>query len=340
MKSKIYCNRHLEHWVDIMTNTTKRYSRILGTGSYLPEKVLTNFDLEKMVDTSNDWIVDRTGIRERHIAAENENAVTMAEMAATKALATAELTPNDIEMIIVATTTPHMVFPSTACLLQQRFGIAGCPAFDLNASACAGFIYGLSIADQFIKSGAIKKALVIGSEVMSRVVDWNDRTTCVLFGDGAGAIVLGASEAPGILSTHLHADGTHKEVLYLSQRHRDQLNLETVKMMGNPLFKLAVNILGDLCDETLAANGLVQADIDWLIPHQANLRIINAMAKKLNLPMERIAITLDKQGNTSSASIPLALDQCIREGRIKRGQVLMLEGFGGGLAWGSALIKY
>lgn len=317
-----------------------KYSKILGTGGYLPEKVLTNFDLEKMVDTTNEWIVDRTGIRERHIAGENENAVTMAEQAGLRALEAAGLKPSDLDMIIVASTTPYMVFPSTACLLQERFGIAGCPAFDLNASACAGFMYGLSIADQYIRTGAIKTALVIGSEVMSRVIDWNDRATCVLFGDGAGAIILGQSTEPGVISTHLHADGTHKDVLFLPLGSGKTPNLESVKMMGNQLFKLAVNILGDLCDETLAANSMKKSDIDWLIPHQANMRIIQAMAKKLDLPMDRIALTLAEQGNTSSASIPLALDMAVRDGRIKRGQILMMEGFGGGLAWGSALVKY
>lgn len=316
------------------------YAKIVGTGSYLPEKIITNFDLEKMVDTTNDWIVERTGIHQRHVAAAHENAVTMADLAGRAALDAAELKPADIGMIIVASTTPHMVFPSTACLLQDAYGIAGCPAFDLNASACAGFMYGLSIADQYIRTGAIKHALVIGSEVMTRVVDWNDRSTCVLFGDGAGAVVLSASKEPGILSTHLHADGTHKDVLYLPLGAGKSDNLETVKMMGNQLFKLAVNILGDLFDETLAANALQKEDIDWLIPHQANIRIIQAMAKKLSLPMDRVAITLAEQANTSSASIPLALDKAVRAGEIKRGQLLMMEGFGGGLAWGSALVKY
>lgn len=317
------------------------FTKILGTGSYLPEKILTNFDIEKMVETTNEWIVERTGIKQRHIAAENENAVTMAEKAGRIALETAHLKPADIGMIIVTSTTPHMMFPSTACLLQERFGIAGCPAFDLNATACAGFMYGFSIADQYIRTGTIKNALIIGSEIMSRIVDWQDRSTCVLFGDGAGAVVLGASKEPGILSTHLHADGTHKDVLYLPLgTMRRTPNLESVKMMGNKLFKLAVNILGDLFDETLTANSLKKSDIDWLIPHQANMRIIEAMAKKLNLPLAQVAITLDEQANTSSASIPLALDKAIRDGRIKRGQILMMEGFGGGLAWGSALVKY
>ncbi len=320
-----------------------KYSKILGTGGYLPEKILTNFDLEKIVDTTNEWIIERTGIQKRHIAAEYETAMTMAEAAGLQALDTAGIKPSEIGMIIIATTTPEKIFPSTACLLQQKLGIGGCPAFDLNSTACSGFIYGLSIADQYIKTGAVKSALIIGSEVMSRVVNWADRSTCVLFGDGAGAVVIGQSDEPGILSTHLHADGTHKDVLYLPVRMGKPMEVESalhLQMAGNQLFKLAVNILGDLFDETLAANGLDQKDIDWLVPHQANIRIIQAMAKKLGLPLERVAITLAEQGNTSSASIPLALDQAIRDGRIKRGDKLLLEGFGGGLAWGSALIDY
>jgi len=293
-----------------------------------------------MVDTNNAWIVERTGIHERHIAAVGETAVTMAEQAGRRALEAANLKPEEIDMIIVSSTTPHMVFPSTACLLQEKFGIGGCPAFDLNASACAGFMYGFSIADQYIRTGTIKNALIIGSEVMSRVIDWNDRATCVLFGDGAGAVVLSGSKKPGVMSTHLHADGRHKDVLYLPLGSSNSPNIETVKMMGNQLFKLAVNTLGDLFDETLAANQLDRSQIDWLIPHQANLRIIDAMAKKLNLSSDRVTITLDKQGNTSSASIPIALDLAIRDGRIQRGQILLMEGFGGGLAWGSALVKY
>lgn len=316
------------------------YSKILGTGSYLPEKILTNFDLEKMVETTHDWIVERTGIYERHIAAPEENALTMAEKAARTALDAAGLTPEDLGMIIVSSTTPHMVFPSTACLLQDKLGIAGCAAFDLNASACAGFMYALSIADQYIRTGTVKHVLVIGSEVMSRIVDWEDRATCVLFGDGAGAIVLGPSDEPGIFSTHLHAEGRHKDVLYLPLSSGKSPSLGTIQMMGNQLFKLAVNTLGNLFDETLEANQMQKTDIDWLVPHQANMRIIDSMAKKLSLPLERVTITLDKQGNTSSASIPLALDMAIRDGRIKRGQILMMEGFGGGLAWGSALVRY
>lgn len=319
------------------------YSKIIGTGSYLPEKILTNFDLEKIVDTSNEWIIERTGIHKRHIAAKDETALTMAEKAARCAMEEAKLSANDIGMIIVATTTPEKMFPSTACLLQQRLGIAGCPAFDLNSTACAGFVYGFSIADQFIRQGMIQNALIIGSEVMSRILDWTDRSTCVLFGDGAGAVILGRSKEPGVYSTHLHADGTYKDVLSLSISIGKPIEVEEalyMQMKGNQLFKLAVNILGKLFDETLAANNLEKTAIDWLIPHQANIRIIEAMAKKLNLPLDRVAVTLSEQGNTSSASIPLALDKTIREQKIKKGDLLLLEGFGGGLAWGSALIKY
>ena len=314
---------------------SKIYSKIIGTGSYLPEKILTNSDLEKTLETSHDWIVQRTGIHQRHIAAPDETALSMAEMAARAALSAAGILARDIGLIIIATTTPDKIFPSTACLLQQRLAIAGCPAFDLNSVACTGFVYAVSIADQFIRQGTVKNALVIGSEVMSRVVDWNDRGVAILFGDGAGAVILGASEEPGILSTHLHADGTHKDILSLEAAPTGYM-----QMKGNQLFKLAVNMLDDLFEEALAANQLQKSDIDWLVPHQANIRIIEAMAKKLDLPMERVVITLDKQGNTSAASIPLALDGAIRDKRIKPGDKLLLEGIGGGLTWGSALIKY
>jgi 3-oxoacyl-[acyl-carrier-protein] synthase-3 len=320
-----------------------KYSKILGTGKYLPPNVVTNFDLEKTMDTTNEWIIERTGIKQRHIAEQHETALSMAEGAALEAMDAAGITAADIDMIIIATTTPQKMFPSTACLLQERLGIANCPAFDLNSTACAGFIYAVSIADLYIRAGKNKNVLVIGSELASRVVDWNDRATCILFGDGAGAFVLGPSDEPGILSTHLHADGTHKDVLHLSMSVGKPFEVERelyLTMKGNQLFKIAVNILGELFDETLAANNLKKSDVDWLIPHQANIRIIEAMAKKLDLPMDRVAISLDEQGNTSSASIPLALDKEIRSGRIKRGDMLMLEGFGGGLAWGSALIKY
>ena len=313
---------------------------VLSTGAYLPKRCVTNRDLESMVDTTHEWIMERTGIERRHIAADNEDAVSMAEIAANRALEAAGLTANDIDMIIVSTTTPTLVFPGTACLLQQRLKISGCAAFDLNASACAGFMYAFSIADQYIRAGTYKNILVIGSEVMSRIIDWSDRTICVLFGDGAGAVILSQSDQPGVLSTHLHADGNYKDVLYLKQANRKEPQFENIKMQGNSLFKLAVNTLGNLFDETLAANQLPKSAIDWLVPHQANLRIIDAMARKLELAHDRVTVTLAEQGNTSSASIPLALDQAIRDGRIKRGQILMMEGFGGGLAWGSALVKY
>jgi 3-oxoacyl-[acyl-carrier-protein] synthase III len=318
-----------------------RYSKILGTGGYLPEKILTNFDIEKMVDTTNEWIVERSGIHARHVAADNESALTMAAEAGRRALAAANLSPQDIGMIIVSTTTPDRVFPSTACLLQDIYNIPGCPAFDLNSAACAGFVYAFSIADQFIRQGTIKNILIVSTELMSRVLDWSDRSTCVLFGDGAGAVVLGPSDTPGVLSTHLHADGTHKDVLSIKYNFDPlPVSMDKLTMVGSQLFKLAVNYLGDLFDETLAAHDLKKSDIDWLIPHQANIRIIHGMAKKLSMPLDRVAITLGEQGNTSSASIPLALDKTIRDGKLTRGQLMLMEGFGGGLAWGSALVRY
>lgn len=322
------------------------YSTILGTGGYLPEKILTNKELEKIMDTTDEWIVDRTGISERRIASETDTVLSMAENAAKQAISASNVMAAEIDMIIMATTMPEKMFPSTSCLLQKKLNVKKyCPVIDLNSAACAGFMYAISIADHYIRLGSMKNILVIGSEIMSRVVDWSDRGTCILFGDGAGALVLGASEKPGILSTHLHADGTHQDVLSLNASIGKPAEVEVekalyIKMAGNQLFKLAVNILGDLFDETLMANGLQKSDIDWLVPHQANIRIIQAMARKLALPMERVAITLDKQGNTSSASIPLALDEAIRAGKIKRGELLLLEGLGGGLTWGSALIKY
>jgi 3-oxoacyl-[acyl-carrier-protein] synthase III len=318
-----------------------RYTRILGTGSYLPEKVLTNADIEKLVDTTDEWIVERTGIKQRHVVGPDENALTMAEGASRRALEAAGLKPEDIGMIIVATTTPVKVFPSTACYLQKQLGIAGCAAFDLNSAACSGFMYGLSIADQYIRQGTVKTVLIVGTEVMSRILNWEDRSTCVLFGDGAGAVIVGASEEPGILSSHIHADGTYEDVLSLDLGgNNPEIKGSYLQMSGNRLFKLAVNILANLFEETLVANGVEKSAIDWLIPHQANIRIIQAMAKSLDLSMDKVAVTLDEQGNTSAASIPLALDKVIREGKVKRGQMLLLESFGGGLAWGSALVKY
>ena len=321
------------------------YSRIAGTGSYLPEKVLTNADLEKMVDTNDEWIVSRSGIRERHIAAEGETTSEMGFIAATRALEAAGLDAADIELIIVGTTTPDFIFPSTACLVQNRLGANGCPAFDVNA-ACSGFIFALSVADKFIRTGAVKNALVIGSETLTRMIDWNDRSTCVLFGDGAGAVVLRADAEAGILSTHLHADGGKQHLLHCpvgvsAGFKADELNAGVkVMMAGSDVFKYAVKALDSVVDETLAANGLDKSDLDWLIPHQANLRIIEATAKRLQMSMDKVIVTVDRTGNTSSGSVPLALDEAVRSGRVQRGQLLLLEAFGGGFTWGSALIRY
>lgn len=317
-------------------------SKIIGTGSGLPEKVLTNYDLEKIVDTSHDWIVERSGIERRHIAGEGETASTLAETAARNAIDMAGIQATDIDLIVVATTTPDLVMPSTACLLQKRLDIPGVPAFDI-AVACAGFIYALSIADQYIKSGMVKNALVVGTEVMSSIIDWEDRTTCVLFGDGAGAAVLQAIDEVGILSTHLHADGSYADSLYVLSGLPGQVDKEKspyVHMKGKEVFKFAVKALGDIVDETLAANNLEKSDIDWLIPHQANIRIIQATAKKLSMPMEKVVLTVADHGNTSAASIPLALDHAVRKGQVKRGEKLLLEAIGGGFAWGSALIVF
>ena len=317
------------------------YSKILGTGSYLPEKILTNHDLEKMVQTSHEWIVERTGIEERHIAADNESTSSMAETASRLAIEAAGIDISEITLIIVGTATPDSAFPSAACLLQHRLGLNGTAAFDVTA-ACSGFIYALSVADQYIKSGTHKKVLVVGSELLSRVTDWTDRNSCVLFADGAGAVVLGASEEPGIISTHIHADGQHGDLLALRNPSQGQTpNIAPyITMKGNEVFKVAVKTLSRIVDETLESNNIRRRDIDWLIPHQANIRIIKATAKKLNMSMEQVVVTVDKHGNTSSASIPLALDIAVRDGRIKPGQLMLLEAFGGGFTWGSALIRY
>ena len=321
------------------------HSRIAGTGSYLPDKVLTNADLEKIVDTSDEWIVSRSGIRERHIAADDQTTSDLSYEAALKALEAAGMTADEIELIIVGTTTPDIVFPSTACLLQAKLGISGCGAFDVNA-ACSGFIFALSVADQFIRAGTVKNVLVIGAETLTRLVDWTDRATCVLFGDGAGAVVLKADSEAGILSTHLHADGGKQDLLICpvgpSKGFKPELPNAGVKihMAGSEVFKHAVKALDSVVDETLHANGLDKSDLDWLIPHQANLRIIEATAKRLHMSMDQVIVTVDRTGNTSSGSIPLALDEAVRSGKIQRGQLLLLEAFGGGFTWGSALIRY
>jgi 3-oxoacyl-[acyl-carrier-protein] synthase III len=319
-----------------------RYSRITGTGGYLPERALTNADLERMVDTTDEWIVSRTGIRKRHIARDDETTCDLAERAAHRAIEAAGIRLNDIDLIVLGTTTPDIVFPSTACLLQQRLDIHGCAAFDVQA-VCTGFIYALAIADKFIRTEAAQCALVIGAETYSRIVDWTDRTTCVLFGDGAGAVVLQSSNEPGILSSHLHADGQYQELLKVPgglSYGPHQASKAYVKMQGNEVFKIAVNTLGRIVDETLAANNLAKRDMNWLVPHQANIRILAATAKKLDMPMSRVVVTIGEHGNTSAASVPLALDQAIRDGRIKRGETLLLAAFGAGFTWGSVLVKY
>ena len=322
------------------------YARITGTGSYLPEKVLTNKDLEAMVDTSDQWIRERTGIVKRHIAVDGQTTCDLAEQAALQAIKAAGKSPQDIDLIILATTTPDKIFPSTACLLQQRLDIHGCPAFDIQA-VCTGFIYALAVAEKFVKTGSAHCALVIGAETFSRVVDWTDRGTSVLFGDGAGAVVVEAADEPGILSTHLHADGAYENLLHVPggvSRGFDMANTEGdpryTQMKGNEVFKMAVNTLGRIVDETLHANGMKKTDVDWLVPHQANIRIINATARKLNMSMDKVVVTVDQHGNTSAASVPLALDTAVRDGRIQRGEVLLLEAFGGGFTWGSVLLKF
>jgi len=323
------------------------YARIAGTGSYLPEKVLTNKDLESMVDTSDQWIRERTGILKRHIAVEGETTCDLAEQAARRAIEAAGKSPQDIDLIVLATTTADKIFPSTACLVQQRLDIHGCPAFDVQA-VCTGFVYALAVAEKFVKTGSSKCALVIGAETFSRIVDWTDRGTSILFGDGAGAVVLEASDKPGILSTHLHADGAYETLLHVPggvsrgfENVADAVgDPRYTHMKGNEVFKMAVNTLGRIVDETLHANGMKKSDVDWLVPHQANTRIINATARKLNMSMDKVVVTVDQHGNTSAASVPLALDTAVRDGRIQRGEVLLLEAFGGGFTWGSVLLKY
>jgi len=320
------------------------YARITGTGGYLPENVMTNNDLEKIVDTTDQWIRDRTGIEQRHIAAEGQTTVDLAEVAARKAIEAAGLEPHEIDLIVFATSTPDKIFPSSACILQARLGIHGSPAFDIQA-VCTGFIYALTVAEKFIKTGSSKKALVIGAEVFSHILNWKDRGTCVLFGDGAGAVVLEASEETGILSTHIHADGQYENLLWVPYGIADgydkvKAGEAFVEMKGNEVFKMAVNTLGRIVDETLAANNMMKSDIDWLVPHQANIRIITATAKKLKMSMDQVVVTVNKHGNTSAASVPLALDVAVRDGRIKENELLLLEAFGGGFTWGSVLLRF
>jgi 3-oxoacyl-[acyl-carrier-protein] synthase III len=320
------------------------YARIIGTGSALPERVLTNADLEKFVETSDEWIQSRTGIRQRHVAAEGETTGDLALLAAQRALDAAGVKASELDLIILGTTTPDLIFPSTACLVQHRLGANGCAAFDVNA-ACSGFVYALGIADKFIRSGQSKKVLVMGAETLTRMVDWSERETCVLFGDGAGAVVLEASEEPGIYATCLHADGGYKELLWnpvgVSVGFRDEPNHGVrIKMAGREVFKVAVKTLDALVEQTLQAGGMEASQLDWLIPHQANLRIIEATAKRLNMSMDQVIVTVDKHANTSSGSVPLALDYAVRSGKVQRGQNLLLEAFGGGFTWASALLRY
>ncbi len=311
-------------------------SRIAGTGSYLPSKVLTNKDLESMVDTTDEWIYTRTGIRERHIAATEEMTSDLATKAAEKAIANAGIQASEIDLIIVATTTPDKIFPSVATMVQRKLGLSDCPAFDLQA-VCSGFVYGLTTADKFIKSGSTKCALVIGADTISKITDYTDRSNCILWGDGAGAVILQATEDEGIISTHIHANGNHEEMLHVPRKSEGN---DTITMEGNAVFKVAVNTLDQIVDETLEANNMQKSDIDWLVPHQANIRILQATAKKLDMPMDKVVVTVDQHGNTSAASIPLALDTAVSDGRIQRGEVVLMEAFGGGFTWGSVLLKY
>ena len=316
------------------------YSRIAGTGSYLPKKIITNEDLEKMVDTTDEWIRTRTGIERRHVAADGETTVDLAEHAARRALDAAGVAPAEVDFIAFGTTTPDLIFPNCGTLLQQRLGCRGVPAFSVE-TACAGFMYALSIADKYVRCGDARRALVIGAETLSRITDWSDRATAVLFADGAGAVLLEAAATPGVFSTHLHSDGEYKDMLYcgsgVSKGFAPQL---AISMTGSEVFRVAVTKLGQVVDETLAANGLERSALDWLVPHQANIRIIQATARKLEMPMERVIVTVQDHGNTSAASVPLALDVAVRDGRIRRGELLLLEAFGGGFTWGSALVRY
>ncbi len=320
------------------------YSRIAGTGSYLPEKVVTNHDLDQMMDTSDEWIQERTGIKRRHLAGDGEKTSDLALAAAQNALDMAGISAEDINLIIIATTTPDKVFPGTACIVQRRLGIGGCGAFDIQA-ACSGFVYGLDLGDRYIRTGAAKNVLVIGAETLSRLTNWEDRATAVLFGDGAGAVVLQESEEPGIIATHIHADGQYEDLLQVPQGVSSGYDITRageayIQMNGNAVFRRAVATLDSIARETLDKNNIDKHDLDWFVPHQANMRIITAAAKKLDMPMERVIVTVDEHANTSAASIPLALDVAVRDGRIKRGELLLFEAFGAGFTWGSALVRF
>jgi 3-oxoacyl-[acyl-carrier-protein] synthase-3 len=316
-----------------------KFSKIIGVGSYLPKKILTNKDLEKSLDTTDEWITSRTGIKERHIADIDELTSDLAFEAARNAISNSSISAKDIDLIIVATTTPDKIFPSTACNVQTKLGIKNCPAFDIQA-VCSGFIYALSIADKFIKTNSAKNILVIGADSMSRITDYTDRSNAILWGDGAGAFVLSASNEQGILSTHIHADGQYEELLHVPKNNIENKIQQTIVMQGSQVFKIAVNTLDKIVDEALITNQLQKEDIDWLVPHQANIRILEATAKKLKMSMDKVIVTIDRHGNTSAASVPLALDDGIQSGKIKPGHLLLMEAFGGGFTWGSALIRY
>ena len=315
------------------------FSKIIGVGSYLPKKVLTNKDLEKSLDTTDEWITSRTGIKQRHIVSPGQHTSDLAFEAARKAISNSNINTDEIDLIIVATTTPDKIFPSTACNVQTKLGIKNCPAFDIQA-VCSGFIYALSVADKFIKTKSAKNILVIGADSMSKITDYTDRSNAILWGDGAGAVVLSASDQQGILSTHIHADGKYEELLHVPKRNVENKVKQTIEMQGSQVFKIAVNTLDKIVDETLIANQLKKEDIDWLVPHQANIRILEATAKKLQMGMDKVIVTIDRHGNTSAASIPLALDDGIQGGKIKPGHLLLMEAFGGGFTWASALIRY
>ena len=315
------------------------FSKIIGVGSYLPKKILTNKDLEKSLDTTDEWITSRTGIKQRHIVSPGQQTSDLAFEAARKAISNSNINTDKIDLIIVATTTPDKIFPSTACNVQTKLGIKNCPAFDIQA-VCSGFIYALSVADKFIKTKSAKNILVIGADSMSKITDYTDRSNAILWGDGAGAVVLSASDQQGILSTHIHADGKYEELLHVPKRNVENKVKQTIEMQGSQVFKIAVNTLDKIVDETLIANQLKKEDIDWLVPHQANIRILEATAKKLQMGMDKVIVTIDRHGNTSAASIPLALDDGIQGGKIKPGHLLLMEAFGGGFTWGSALIRY